>query len=1515
VTHPLWARSEESETLHPASPPPPKDVEVTLRLGSPRLLFLLLLLAGLALRLIIAYVLYPGQGLGNDLRLYSSWAQTLANYGPGGFYAHAGFVDYTPGYLYVLWLIGAVGNFLAPFYGGSSADAIQALLKLPAIVADMGIAWLLYRSVSRWYNPRAGLVAAAFYLFIPVAWYDSALWGQMDSVGALLLLAAMLLLIDGWSEPATALAVIAAVTKPQYAIGLLVVLGVVVGRHILRPVFETVPEPTGFLASLNRRMGGWFTEQQGLRRLVGCLVTAVVVFLILILPFDLQSRANSSVAGTPILGQVSGYASLVANSAAYYNVLTANAFNAWALVGPTPLFQALSGNYVWTYDSLSYGLSASTIGTVLFSLVAVAVVAALAWRNDRKAIVLGMTVLAVAFFALPTRVHERYLFPAFGIGAILAATSVGWRWWYLVLGLANAVNLHAVLSLPYEGYGTPAMRALPLAAETRAPITVILVALVVSGAFVVLSAAFLWEVLRPAIADMRAAWGLWYEGTSQPRAGALSPAGGPGAVGGLWAGVSRRGQSIGRAELGIALLLVVLTFGSRVYQLATPRGMYFDEVWHAATATEFLQGWRYNIPHSITEWTHPPLAKYVMAESIAFAGDNRVTSTNAVDSPVTDVAFEPTYWDPSTATGKAGDRIIIATGTGLLVAEHGDLASAARVPISGARAVTVDTSAHRTFVGTSDGTVWQISSTAFDSLARSGAPPQPVQIATVGAEVTSLRAVSFSRVIVQAGDRVLLVDVASKSVTASLTLNAINAVETFNVDGTWLVLVGTPDGVIQLNPTTLAPVAQFSMVGGAKGLDLVYGSIQQKAWRNLLGQPTVYVATGAARLELLTVGSNGGLTDRGGFAMPGSITSVRWNRATNLVHVLGKTRDDVPTVYVVEPNDNAVFADAQLSFQPVAWVVDAQPNDPGSDRERVLAFSGPGSYATIDAGSNAFAWRLPGVIAGALLAGLLYLLAMLLFHRRSVGLIFAALISIDGLMFGQSRIGMNDVYMLLFIVAAFVVLVYMLQSQARGRRAFFEGLLLPPLMGLLFGLALASKWPAVYAMGGAGLIILLRSNVGRWLALAGMVALTAVFGYQAFADNPTDLTFTLLMLGLTVLLGVGIVRAGPASGDGPRWLNPVSFGGLPFTWVIACLVLIPAGVYVASYIPWATTAGPANVPAWITTTANNGLPQLYAGYPSGHTGWSFWDLQQFMYKYHNEFRWPHGASSPWWAWPFDLKPIWAYLENMAGSSQATILDAGNPFLFWLGVPAAGFGMWQAWRRRDAALGVVCVALLALWLPWARIDRVTFNYHFYAALPFFFLLLAYFLAELWDGPSIRTWLLARVAMVAVVLGPAILWIGTGPLCGVAGVDQADPTSTVCTAGFGAWPAWALPWLFVWGVVCIVVWRLVKPRHLVVGYLVGAAVAFLGLYPALTAWVLPSGSPNAYQGLLPTWDVSFQFASNKLAVAHTPFLDVGTLIMLVVTVVLVGAAMYAALYLAGGRIPTVRVRLGGGPERDD
>jgi dolichyl-phosphate-mannose-protein mannosyltransferase len=392
-----------------------------------------ILLGGLTLRLIFAFVLFPGQGHANDLGLFSSWASTLAQAGPGTFYSSEGSANYPPGYLYVLWLVGALG-------GGVE------LLKPPAILADVGIGALLFVAGRRWFGERAGLIAAALYLFVPVTWYDSALWGQVDAVGALVMLASIVLLIEGWSEPAAALAGVAVLVKPQDAIVLVILIPVLVRRHLLAVGRGPRPALGPVLRAVDGRLGGLLSTQGPVRLATSAIAFAAVVVAGL-LPFDIARFAPASLADVPVVGQLAGLVGLVVSDAGQYAVLSANAFNAWALVGDSSIASLVSTGGTWTADTLPVlgGIPAFAVGTALLVATGLVVAGGLLRRDDRIAVLLAFALVAFAFYALPTRVHERYLLPFFAPAALLAALSLPAMGGYVAVALLNAANLHAVL--------------------------------------------------------------------------------------------------------------------------------------------------------------------------------------------------------------------------------------------------------------------------------------------------------------------------------------------------------------------------------------------------------------------------------------------------------------------------------------------------------------------------------------------------------------------------------------------------------------------------------------------------------------------------------------------------------------------------------------------------------------------------------------------------------------------------------------------------------------------------------------------------------------------------------------------------------------------------------------------------------------------------------------------------------------------------------------------------------------
>jgi hypothetical protein len=96
------------------------------------------------------------------------------------------------------------------------------------------------------------------------------------------------------------------------------------------------------------------------------------------------------------------------------------------------------------------------LGAGLLVLVGLLVVGGLLLREGRLPIFLAFAVTAFAFYAVPTRVHERYLFAFFPVGALLSAGFLGGWLVYFVTGALNAVNLHAVLGSPNAIGGFPA---------------------------------------------------------------------------------------------------------------------------------------------------------------------------------------------------------------------------------------------------------------------------------------------------------------------------------------------------------------------------------------------------------------------------------------------------------------------------------------------------------------------------------------------------------------------------------------------------------------------------------------------------------------------------------------------------------------------------------------------------------------------------------------------------------------------------------------------------------------------------------------------------------------------------------------------------------------------------------------------------------------------------------------------------------------------------------------------------
>ncbi len=1535
---------------------------------------LVVLALGLVFRLILAYRL-PGSGFEVDLGAFRYWASNLASEGPFGFYDRDFFHDYTPGYLYVLWLVGVVGNVV----GG-----VGDLIKIPPILADLAIGWLVWSMVRELGGrDRLALAAGLVAVLNPITWFDSVVWGQADSVGVVFLLLGLRELWRDRPERAAIFTVVAAIIKPQLGI-LIPIVAVVTIRRALWPAGgHGDPTRTGRpLRILTTGLAGY--------------LTAVVMCL----PFGLTVIGLSG--QPPYL--TSGLLEQVAVAAGGYPYLTVNAYNPWALM-PSDLGQSLANAGQWVCDyagtaadcgagSATFGpIPAVVVGTTLLLAAIALILVVVARRPDRLTLLVGLAVLALAFFVLPTRVHERYGFPFFAMAVILAAISWRWRIAYLVLSVATFANMYVVLTTLYPD--NPSIADwLGLGPAIRSEAGVIAVS-------VLHTAAFAWAFLqlrsgtRARLANELAAASVKDppEAAADPgepvappvpalgtgirtrSAGAAvrPPVVGPavaatmptwkarpsfeetGIVGWFRARLadppvrpdrsavlrSEGGGRLDRLDLWLVIALVVGSMLLRTYRLEQPYQMHFDEVYHARTAAEFLQDWRYGLSHDIYEWTHPHLAKYAMAGGLVLWGGDHVGATSDLGVPVRGVAVEPRRLDQSAPGSRAGERLHVATGSEVRTYDLNSRALLSVVPSPGATSVAIDDARNQLVVGGEDGSLSTLDLAYLDADGQE-AGVEPLALATVDHPVDHLLvSQDGATVIAASGERLSVVDLDSGQVKGSMDLPAIadlapggsgssvvadidevtdpaavasalaaildadgssgseadlaadfedrlasgaaggsvtlgdpgsgdtrtalddaiasGSLPGVRVDQVDRIAVATGDGVAFIDPDRVSLITTVVLEGGAHGLAMATG----------LDDPKLYATAGdasAPAYEVITVGGDsakGGPVASGDHPLPGLGSSVAYDPASQMIHILGQAPapDQADwTVYVVEPHGNSVFADARLpeGTTPSAWAADFNADYPSEDRQQLLVFDADGQTAAIDTGSHAFAWRLPGVIAGALTAGLLFLLTRILFRRRLVAGLVGLFVIADGMFFVQSRIGMNDVYVGLFIVAAYTLFATIWTGWWRSRGAFWIAM---PIVGILLGLALASKWVAAYAIGALVLLILIRSALGRVLAILGLIGITTVLGYMAISVAAVEggpdpgfgnLTFLLIMVALTLLavvvavlhpiawtdeemrfavvapsvlggfvffgalalgkvdhqialgplavtplltaialalgslvvvvlftiggrLGFGPLAGPPAMDDPIRlldppgtppdgWLRPGWLAGIPVVWVIVSLTVVPLAVYVISYIPWAMIEN----------------HQIIAGWPPGHTGQTLLDLTGQMYGYHNGLTSAHPASSPWWAWPMNLKPVWFYQEGLAAGTSAALYDAGSLVIWWMSIPAMAFVSYMAYKRRSLALTLIAIGFAAQWIPWARIDRAAFQYHYYTALPFLVMSLAYFAAELWHGASRHTWLLARAAAAIAIMGPAILWLLDRPLCAFVGVDSVNPGSAACPA---------------------------------------------------------------------------------------------------------------------------------------
>ncbi|MGC5018632.1 dolichyl-phosphate-mannose--protein mannosyltransferase [Micromonospora sp. DT47] len=376
-------------------------------------------------------------------------------------------------------------------------------------------------------------------------------------------------------------------------------------------------------------------------------------------------------------------------------------------------------------------------------------------------------------------------------------------------------------------------------------------------------------------------------------------------------------------------------------------------------------------------------------------------------------------------------------------------------------------------------------------------------------------------------------------------------------------------------------------------------------------------------------------------------------------------------------------------------------------QDQELNISVPGHLFTT---APEFGWRIAAALAGIVSVLMLTRIARRMFRSTTLGCAAGLLLALDGFHLVLSRTALLDIFLLLFVLAAFGALV--LDRDARRRRWS---------RALAAGLDPTTPGRAGRPAGGWRTWPWWRLVAGVLLGCACAVKWSAVYFVPAF--------------GLLVLLWeVGVRRS---AGVRRPWRDAL-LDELP--WLVLAGLLI-VGTYLATWSGWLLTddgyyrlaSRYPNTPGLSDTPIIGALNNLF-------------QYHKAAFDFHTDLETPHKYQSWPWQWLLLGRPVAFYWSGDgacgAPSCASEILLLGTPLLWWSFLPALAALAWLGLARRDWRAGAILLTVATGLLPWfwfALDGRTMFSFYAAPVLPFLVLAVVYVLGAIVtptvpDGPA-------------------------------------------------------------------------------------------------------------------------------------------------------------------------------------
>lgn len=284
------------------------------------------------------------------------------------------------------------------------SKGMDLLVKLPSVIADLLMGLLIWKYFSK--DKKKAMFAASVWLFNPVIWYNSTVWGQTDVIVNLLGFTGILFLLRKNLPAFATFFTLSLLFKGSLIIFIPILLCISIWqKYKTREWLHAV----GHVLFWTILVAVWFHPQADL------FIWLANLYNIRILPGEI------------------GY-------------LTANAFNFWWLVD--------SGK---TLDSTIYfGLPARIWGFIFTSGGIAVVIYWLRKNLSDKNIFFALSLISLISFLFMTRIHERYLYPFFPSATILLGFNpefsilyaIGSSFAYSLFSIVHLLNLYNLFWVP-----------------------------------------------------------------------------------------------------------------------------------------------------------------------------------------------------------------------------------------------------------------------------------------------------------------------------------------------------------------------------------------------------------------------------------------------------------------------------------------------------------------------------------------------------------------------------------------------------------------------------------------------------------------------------------------------------------------------------------------------------------------------------------------------------------------------------------------------------------------------------------------------------------------------------------------------------------------------------------------------------------------------------------------------------------------------------------------------------------